>query len=166
MAAGEEEEEEESRRGRRREGEIESAGADCMGKGATERRRPGTTLFELSRRPRFHEQSTRAGGFTAARQTGQSWWFVSILLAADDRMVARRAKRDSAMERLGARWMHKRRAGVVMSLRWDGLALRRDKITEFGGAERPGASISLLNSGGRQLPYQLTPSIHILTGTL
>lgn len=75
MAAGEEEEEEESRRGRRREGEIESAGADCMGKGAAERRRPGTTLFELSRRPRFHEQSTRAGGFTAARQTGQSWWF-------------------------------------------------------------------------------------------
>lgn len=41
MAAGEEEEEEESRRGRRREGEIESAGADCMGKGATERRSDG-----------------------------------------------------------------------------------------------------------------------------
>lgn len=34
MAAGEEEEEEESRRGRRREGEIESAGADCIEQGS------------------------------------------------------------------------------------------------------------------------------------
>lgn len=103
MAAGEEEEEEESRRGRRREGEIESAGADCMGKGATERRRPGTTLFELSRRPRFHERSTRAGGFTLRRRDRRDslGGLVLFLLDADDRMVAQGAKRDSAMGRWG-----------------------------------------------------------------